>query len=810
MEKNEKRVTGCLGADHFVIGAKLFLWAMVILILGSVGGEVLKHLKMDGGVMISICKTIVLTMGLWAIRVLATGDRDVTYDPERNDEEVDRHKFRYSCFNKVVDLQGVALAGYIVMSVLLNRVSVKAEAFFGIVRIVGECLTVLLIIPITYMVCMGFAEYADRKSTALSRWFIAGSVFLPICNACVFAADVMLNLLNWPKALIFTCICIGTAGMMMFIVLLAIFADKYREDASDPKMIRKTVARPVLLIGLSLLLCAAIMVVLKISLIKAERKTAADHYLEKIAKSDEPLKGYDDYWVKDIDGFGYVSTMEELLGEAHSSKNKLINVPKENIKATGISIRSRNFPIRYIFRIFDNMKWMEKYGQTTDLFIVTMEDGKKLLCFMPSYVYDIIMQDAVEGRVTFPMGGFGPSNVYRYLNGRDLEELDGSGELPERYAYETYTYYMIDESIRDRCVTMEKAYACLASLLIVLSALFVNLVCERGKRSYKKECGCDLVRSTRYRQLPIRDLETEKVKTAKKTAVTLIAIAALFCIVIGAERICNWRILSGRLLITVYDKNENEIYYRSKYGTFRAKYNEAGEIIKKIEKDDNGTTVLTYEYDDHGNVITETRKGADGYKKTVYERDDQGRVLSYVTEYEDATSNGRYEYDKNGNCIYTESSNSLKDEKRWTKYTYNANDKEIRTEYSDGHIYTYEYDENGNLVLRKRTDGSEPEWWERYTYNEKGVKIRKDNSDGDYALYNDHGDVYYRLFVYSDGTSRWYKYEYEYDDNNVLRYSESIDEKGILSYNKYNEHGDLKLYWHRDWGKERVLCIYLK
>ncbi len=536
MEKNEKRVTGCFWADHFVIGAKFLLWVMAILIVGSVGGEVLKHLKMDGGVMINVCKTAVLAMGLWAISVLATGDHKVTYDPERNVEEVVKHKFRYSCFYKAEVLQGLALAVFIVMSIILN------SSYDSSQRIAGESLTILLIIAATYMVCMGFAEYADRKSAALSQWFIAGSVFLPLCNACVFAADVMLDLLNWPKALIITCICIGTVGMLMFIVLLAIFADKYREDVSDPKMIRKTAARPVVMIGMSLLLCAVIVIVLKISLIKAERKTAADHYLKKIAQSEKPLNGYDAHSVKDIDGFVNVSTMEELLSKDFSIKEKLINVPKGNIKATGIRTRSDKFPGYYTFPLFDNMKWMEKYGQTTDLFIVTMEDGKKLLCTMPSYVYDIIMQEAVDGRVTLPMGDF---SAFKQVRDYDMipgvtEELKGSGETPETYVYEAYEYYMIDENIRDRYRTMEGAYACVASFMIVLSALFVKLVCGRSERSYKKEYGCDLIRSTWYSEPPIRNLEKGKVKTAKKTAVTLIAIVALIVIGMGVEKIFRW------------------------------------------------------------------------------------------------------------------------------------------------------------------------------------------------------------------------------------------------------------------------------
>ncbi len=537
MEKIEKRVTGCLGADHFVIGAKVLLWAMVILIAGSVGGEVLKHLKMDGGVMINICKTAVLAMGLWALSVLATGDHKVTYDPERKDEEVDRHKFRYGCFYSGKGLLEVALGVFLVSSILLNRVTINSEAFFGAVRIVGECLTVLPVIAITYLVCMGLAEYADRKCAALSRWFIAGSVFLPICNACVFAADVMLDRVNWPKALIITIICIGTAGMMMFIVLLAIFADKYREDASDPKTIRKTVARPVVVIGLSLLLCAVIMVVLKILLIKAERKTAADHYLENIVKSDEPLKGYDDYWVKDIDCFVTVSTMEELLSEAYHINKKQINIPKENIKDTGYRTKYEGLRENYTYRLFDNMKWMEKYGQTSDFFIVTMEDGKKLLCSMPSYVYDIIMQEAVDGRVTFPMGGFTHFKCVRDYDSIPglTEELKGSGETPETCVYDAYAYYMIDERIGNRYITMERVYAWVATLMILLSAGGVGCVRKESERTFKEECGCDLVRSTIYRSLPVRELEKEKVKTAKRTAVVLIAIVALIVIGIGAE-----------------------------------------------------------------------------------------------------------------------------------------------------------------------------------------------------------------------------------------------------------------------------------
>lgn len=190
----------------------------------------------------------------------------------------------------------------------------------------------------------------------------------------------------------------------------------------------------------------------------------------------------------------------------------------------------------------------------------------------------------------------------------------------------------------------------------------------------------------------------------------------------------------------------------------------------------DGTTVLmkkeeVSKYDKHGNLK---------YHKT-----------GYAKEY--------YKYDtKNGLVYRTYKSDSYK-----ILYTY-KNDNLIERKYSDGCIYTYEYDENGNETCYSDNQGYS-EW---STYDSNNNLIETVDSDGfhQFFKYDEHNNLIYQnnddneYFIYTyDERNRRIKTEGEdyimtsvYNDKDQLILQTSVMEDSRISTKKieYDDRGN--------------------
>ena len=80
-----------------------------------------------------------------------------------------------------------------------------------------------------------------------------------------------------------------------------------------------------------------------------------------------------------------------------------------------------------------------------------------------------------------------------------------------------------------------------------------------------------------------------------------------------------------------------------------------------------------------------------------------------------------YKYDENGNIIYQKFSNGLE---AW--YEYDENGEDIHYKDSNGFEYWKEYDKQGNLIHIKDSENHE-KWYE---YDENGKEIHYKNSNG--------------------------------------------------------------------------------
>ena len=109
------------------------------------------------------------------------------------------------------------------------------------------------------------------------------------------------------------------------------------------------------------------------------------------------------------------------------------------------------------------------------------------------------------------------------------------------------------------------------------------------------------------------------------------------------------------------------------------------------------------EYDKNGNEIH--YKSFSGYEQW-YEYDANGNLTHRKDSY---GNEAWHEYDKNGNLIHMKNSDGYED---W--YEYDKNGNKIYWKNSYGDEAWYEYDKNGNLIHMKNSDGDE-DWYE-YSY----------------------------------------------------------------------------------------------
>ena len=228
-------------------------------------------------------------------------------------------------------------------------------------------------------------------------------------------------------------------------------------------------------------------------------------------------------------------------------------------------------------------------------------------------------------------------------------------------------------------------------------------------------------------------------------------------------------------------------------------YDQNQNLLFKASKSNDWEYETLYKYDAYNRPIW--RSSPDGIAKIEY--DDKGNVIKRVASY---GAMYEYEYDSNNNLLkttYTDERGNLVstetfayDEKgQLIKKTYDSNNVEDPWSI----VYTYTYDENGNLLVDDRVQSSGYNTRYEYTYDEGGAPIKK-------TEYTPHGTYYYvweydkagneilEKRSFADGT-RDYMYSQTYDEagNRIkthYQYGVSDEVVGETFY-EYDEHGNL-------------------
>lgn len=196
------------------------------------------------------------------------------------------------------------------------------------------------------------------------------------------------------------------------------------------------------------------------------------------------------------------------------------------------------------------------------------------------------------------------------------------------------------------------------------------------------------------------------------------------------------------------------------------------------ESDPNYNNITTYTYDNAGNMLTALTSYKDGsWRKHTYTYDQNSNLLTEVYEsdeciYEEFT----YTYDNNGNVLshiekYHNSPTYVVTISRIYAYDDQGKLTFNQTIQNHGlsesiHETTYNYDENGNLLIEEYSDGQTVTGKCVYTYDENSNLISKVGNDSSYYTYDDRGNVITKEQYENEELKE--KVTYTYDDKNRL------------------------------------------
>ena len=196
---------------------------------------------------------------------------------------------------------------------------------------------------------------------------------------------------------------------------------------------------------------------------------------------------------------------------------------------------------------------------------------------------------------------------------------------------------------------------------------------------------------------------------------------------------------NGRILTYTYDKNGNKLSQT------------------QTDIDGGNKAVTTWEYDEKGNILSEQHVGGGLTTTETYSYNNDGKILSktYITSL-GKNETTTYEYDKDGNCILRTETDS---EGMVETTTYEYEDgKKISVISPDCQSY-YEYDENGNLSKMTQFQGSITQE-DSYLYYPDGSLKQKKESDCGHQYASD--DVIYTYDYDENGNLIKYTVERPY------------------------------------------------
>ena len=261
----------------------------------------------------------------------------------------------------------------------------------------------------------------------------------------------------------------------------------------------------------------------------------------------------------------------------------------------------------------------------------------------------------------------------------------------------------------------------------------------------------------------------------------------------------------SRISTTVYNQYGNELFEVSYYPysgysyAYYFEYDENQNLIFLASKSDDWEYKTLYKYDENNRPIW--RSSPDGIAKIEY--DDRGNVIkrqaSYGAVYE-------YEYDSNNNVVKSTYINEYGEVRYAETFAYDAKGQLIQMTREDNdfvapfsYVYTYTYDEDGNLLVEDRVLSNGHNSRYEYTYDAGGDLIKKIEKTSSRTViytweYDKNGNEILEKRCFGDGTRDYMRSKIYDEAGNLIKthyqYGASDEVVGETFY-EYDEHGNL-------------------
>ncbi len=720
-------------ANFLVLGSKWLIMSQLFLFVGGIGCGIFQRMTSDEGILTAICLGLACIFEAIAYFVLEKGNKVTQNDPENT------FKVRKYCFYKATLIQGVLLFFYLIFVIFKVLV---LDPYSRLIIVSVIVISILLPVKL-YYVCIGYLEFAAMKSAKTAKLFKIGSVVFPICGLSLLQAYVLYIKTSYPMAIILTMTVAGLVGLILFMVLLGIFAAGYGDDVNKKKEIRNSVLLMLLIMIGSFVIGALGVTGLNIASVAGEKKAAKKLVDQNITKV---MEGPEDA----------------------ASKYVNIKVGVNDIEDTGeYSIPKFSNYVRY--GVFDFKAIFKKFGYTINVYVIKTETGEKMLAVMPSFIIEKVKDEAVNGVITLPAGTYekiAQDVLYgKYYGLPDMERIAKETGADHNKAFVCLGVY-ITFDMGTTAMDYENSFFRMSAIFfIILFAGLGTLLKAYARRMEKKLNGEENLETEAVSERTA-EVSEENRKVASRTFLILMILVCLLTLPIAVERIETMRIENGTLVRSVYDENNVLVYRRAENLRYYREFDENGNAVF-VEESGKDVT----KYDSDGNMIFRVLL-EDFVEKWDY--NEYGDVIKY--EHNLGTVTYRNEYDEKQNLIRQEGSNG-----KWTRFEYNANGNLICREDSDGKMLKYKYDDKGRLILVVSRDGG----WTEYGYDENGNEVLVKTSRGDrleYA-YDANGRKISFKKTGNSGISgeEWYKY----DSHGNLKRKKAINGDIVWYRNKY-------------------------
>lgn len=467
--------------NYTIRGAQSFLTALVFVVIGRVFSVTLSVLKIEGGLTIHLYEILVALLECIAYKYLADGETYI--HSMKNGKRPKMH------LKRALVLKKVEIGILCLFTIITVRYSIKAGwlIFGDVLGIISNVVGSIC----TFMAILGLKTLADVKDIKLGSRFtnllwlytvkllvgIVGSVFGFKNSLQGYELASRLK----TQSLVAILLALTVVWFVFLFILLSSLIKTYSTDAEAVPEVKKVLRKP-LLMGLgSLFIFSGILFGLKLSMIVQTKKEAVRIF----ENNDRQSRTEYGFMATDSDDYIFATTFEEII----PINNVVLMVHADHIEETGIRYNNISGLVfggtKNNYFVYDDYFFNPRLGYAEEAYLVTLEDGIKIVVMMPAFVYEKVLSGSEDGIVQLPMGNLHAVNIRTITDNAKWKKLYNRGALRDVFV-DCYSGIK-DSGVTDMIYENEERFPFYAkSIMAIIVAIWVYIVFGKYGNKQKK------------------------------------------------------------------------------------------------------------------------------------------------------------------------------------------------------------------------------------------------------------------------------------------------------------------------------------